>query len=140
MSEPWPTPVLYIPQDVHVMMSCRADGNSPPFWSIDLANDSSPVQLQFGSRQEQLNSFGFYEVPQIEISGIPLILRLLINETARNNGTVIFCSRDKMELHTTLSVFGKIGHHSHIDVAIIITFYRTCAIDVKGFGYKDRWY
>ena len=111
-------PVLYVPQDAHVMMNCTADGNSPPFWSIDLANDSLIVQLQFGSREEQLNSYGFYEVPQIEILGMPLILRLLINETSRNNGTVIFCSRDKVELRTTLSVFGKISHHSYIDIEV----------------------
>ena len=125
VSEPWPMPILYVPQDAHVMMNCTADGNSPPFWSINLANDSSTLPHQFGTRQEQLNSYGFYEVPKIEISGMPLILRLLINETAKNNGTVIFCSRDKMELSTTLSIFGKISHHSHIDIYIIITSYRT---------------
>ena len=107
VSEPWPMPVLFVPQDAYVLMNCTADGNSVPVWSIDLANDSSSAQLQFGSREEQLNSYGFYEV---EISPMLHILGLLINETTGNNGTVIFCSRDKMELRTTLSVFGKLSH------------------------------
>ena len=104
VSEPWPVPVLFVPQDAYVLMNCSSDSSSPPIWSIDLANDSSSVQLQFATRKDQLNSRGFYN---IETPGMPLISTLLINETANNNGTVIFCTGEEA-LHITFSVFGKI--------------------------------
>ncbi len=99
-------PVLFVPQNAHVLMNCIADSTSsspPPVWSIDLANDSSSVQHQFATRMGLLNSRGFYE---IEIPGMPLISTLLMNETANNNGTGIFCTREEA-LHITLSVFSK---------------------------------
>lgn len=99
MSEPWPEP-LFIPQDACILMNCTTDS---PIWSIDLANDSTSLQLQFGSKMEELNSYGFYE---IETPGTLPTLRLLINETTRNNGTVIYCGR---VLSTTFSVFGKLN-------------------------------
>ena len=96
-------PVLFVPQDAYVLINCSSDSSSPPIWSIDLANDSSSVQLQFATRKDQLNSRGFYN---IEIPGIPLTSTLLINETANNNGTVIFCTREEA-LHIIFSVLGK---------------------------------
>ena len=92
VSEPWPVPALFVPSDAYVLMNCSSDSSSPPVWLIDLANDFSPVQLQFATRKDQLNSRGFYK---IEIPGMPLTSTLLINETANNNGTVIFCTREE---------------------------------------------
>ena len=102
---------LLVPQDAYVLMNCTAGSHLSPVWSIDLANDSSSVQFQFGSRMELLNSHGFYELPKIEMSGTVIILRLLVNETTRNNETVIYCSHNSAP-YTTLSVFGKFSYHS----------------------------
>ena len=104
VSDPWPQPYLFIPHDATVQINCIVDSarNSLPFWTVDLANDLIPVQYQFYNNQEQLNAHGVYELPQIEI---PPTLRLLINDTAMNNQTRIFCNHKTSSL--TLFVFRK---------------------------------
>ena len=97
--EPWPMPYLFVPQTSAVLINCTANF---PVWSIDLVNDSSTVQDQFNSRSAKLNAHGLYELPQIETPGMPPTLRLLINDTARNNQTDIYCSNDGNTFTTTL--------------------------------------
>ena len=83
-------------------MTCRADRNSPTiFWSIDLAIDTSTVQYQFPNGATTLNNAGVYELPREKNA---ITLGLLINDTAKNNGTVIHCNRGLM---STLLVLGK---------------------------------
>ena len=99
--EPWPTR-LFVPIGSHVEINCTAGG--VPFWAIDLATDSSSIQLQFSTRHKRLNDYGVYELPRIEI---PLTLRLLINKTAINNQTEIVCDRGAQSITTVLYVFGE---------------------------------
>ena len=102
VDDPWPTPFLLVPQGSSVRMTCRADRNSPTiFWSIDLAIDTSTVQYQFPNGATTLNNAGVYELPREKNA---TTLGLLINDTAKNNGTVIHCNRGLM---STLLVLGK---------------------------------
>ena len=80
-----------------------------PFWSIDLANDMKDFSLQFtGGQKEQLNAHGVYELPQTDRPGMPPTLRLLINDTARNNQTIIQCDQGATSTSsTTLFVLSK---------------------------------
>ena len=106
--EPWPSPILLVPQTTStVQFNCTISDS--PLWSINLANDSSKLQDQFSSRGTKLNAHGLYELPQIETPGMPPTLRLLINNTAWNNQTVIYCSGEQShDFKTTLFVFGTL--------------------------------
>ena len=94
---------VHVPQDSTVVITCTtANSSFSPFWTVDLANDSS-TQLQFSSKSDELNAHGVYELPQMEIPETNLItLRLLINNTAVNNQTVIHCDRGSDSIQTTL--------------------------------------
>ena len=96
---PWPVPYFFVSQSSTVQIICKTDSMNP-FWSINLANDSlRTTSLQFSTRGEQLNEHGLYE---LETPGMPTVLTLLINDTARNNQTVIDCSGDRTSFETTL--------------------------------------
>ena len=103
VSEPWPMPYLFVPQNSTVTIHCPTDSGTP-YWSIDLANDSTDTQYQFSTRQEVLNAHGVY---QIETPGVPPTLRLLINDTAVNNQTVIYCLGGAVSHITTLFNIGR---------------------------------
>ena len=102
--EPWPAQQLFVPQNATVELHCTAlNAEGRPFWSADLAGDSSSVQFRAGDRQ--FNDNGLYELPA---EGTPPTLRLFINDTTRNNQTVVYCHRgDSMELSSTLFVYGE---------------------------------
>ena len=102
----WPIRV-FVPLNSSVQMNCTT-GSATPFWSINLAEDAVPTPLQFATRGTELNAHGLYELPQIETPGMPPTLRLLINDTARNNQTDIYCSNDGNTFTTTLFVFGML--------------------------------
>ena len=109
---PWPVPYLFVSQSSTILIICKTDSMNP-FWSINLANDSLRMtSLQFSSRGEQLNEHGLYE---LETPGMPTVLTLLINDTARNNQTVIDCSGDRTSFETTLFVLGM----SHTLVSLL---------------------
>ena len=111
---PWPVPYFFVSQSSTVQIICKTDSMNP-FWSINLANDSlRTTSLQFSTRGEQLNEHGLYE---LETPGMPTVLTLLINDTARNNQTVIDCSGDRTSFETTLFVLGM----SH---TIVIVYYK----------------
>ena len=95
--EPWPTPNLFVPRNSTVHINCTPS-ESFVFWSVELADDT---RTQYQSINPQFNANGFYELPEV---GMPTTLRLLINDTSRNNGTRIICSTSK----TTLLIFGKV--------------------------------
>ena len=110
VDDPWPTPLL-VPQRSSVRMRCKADSNSlTKFWSIDLASDyPSSVQFQFGTRgtTERLNADSVFELPEMMMSGNITTLGLLINDTVKNNGTVIHCNRGTLSSMSTLLVYSK---------------------------------
>ena len=109
VDEPWPVPHLFIPRESTVKINCTAgDRSYRPFWLIDLANDTKSFSLQF-NQEEQLNAHGVYQLPKIETPGMPPTLRLLINDTLRNNQTKIQCDQSATtpESTTVLFVLGK---------------------------------
>ena len=105
LSEPGPN-YIFIPRESAVIINCIADGEKP-FWSIELANDSTSTQHQFSTRQSILNAHGVYELPQIETPGMPPSLRLLINDTEVNNQTEIHCTGETTSISSTLFIIGK---------------------------------
>ena len=98
---------IFVPRISTIEILCTPkEANYNSFWLIDLANDSKDSTLQFSSidQTEQLNSHGVYQIEP----GIPPTLRLLINDTARNNQTVIHCDQGAAAASsTTLFVLGK---------------------------------
>ena len=65
------------------------------------------THLQFNTRQRQLNDFGVYELQPIETPGTHT-LRLLVNDIARNNGTMVFCVGVNSESYqTTIMMYGE---------------------------------
>ena len=110
VDEPWPVPHILAPRGSTVEIRCTAgERNYTPFWLIDLANDVKTFPLQFINQEEQLNAHSVYQLPQIETPGMPPTLRLLINDTVRNNQTRIQCDRSETsESTTTLFVVGKV--------------------------------
>ena len=100
-------PQLLIPIGSNVEINCRAavGAADPPFWAINLPNDSSTTPIQFSNRKGRLNAHGVYQLPPIET---PLTLRLLINDTAINNQTQINCDTGTETITTILYVFGEL--------------------------------
>ena len=80
-------------------MNCTSEHS--PFWAIDLPDEDT---TQYRSSEVEFNANGFYELPAIETPGMLTVLRLLINDTSRNNQTDITCSRT---MDTILIVFRK---------------------------------
>ena len=106
VSEPWPRPYLFVPQNSKTFMNCISRSTSSedsPFWAIDLPDEDA---AQYRSSDREFNANGFYELPVIEAPGMPTVLRLLINDTSRNNQTEIICSRRNLD--TTLITFGEL--------------------------------
>ena len=89
VSEPWPTPYLVVPQNSTIFMNCTTNVDDP-FWTIDLPDEDN---TQYRSIDRVFNANGFYELPAVETPEMPTVLRLLINDTSRNNQTRIICSR-----------------------------------------------
>jgi hypothetical protein len=122
VEEPWPVPHLFVPRESTVEIYCTAGERSySPSWLIDLANDTKSSSLQFSNlnQKEQLNAHSVYQLPQIETPGKPPTLRLVINDTVRNNQTEIQCDRSKTSISTTtLFVLGKAS--LTIDLSIIL--------------------
>ena len=108
VDEPWLMPYLYVPQNSTVFMNCTANvsSTSTPIWSIGPANSSDSSQLQFINRHDELNDLGFYNLTSITTSDM-ITLRLMINDTTRNNQTKIFCDFGMESYNTTLFVYGK---------------------------------
>jgi hypothetical protein len=78
--------------------------------------------LTVANHEEQLNAHSVYQLPRIETPGMPLTLRLLINDTVRNNQTEIQCDRSEISVSTTTPfVLAKVLALSGIDLPVILT-------------------
>lgn len=88
------------------MINCATNSRSP-FWAVNLADDGVMADLQFTNRGEQLNQNGLFQVETPEMPATDL--RLLINDTEKNNQTSIKCVGDSgsESFYTTLFVYGK---------------------------------
>ena len=105
---------LPVPLVSTVLLSCTLPTPSDPLWSVDLSSDSSPVRLQFNTRSARLNAHGLYELPSVTDHQTGMTtLRLLINNTAINNQTLIDCAGGFEESFlTTLFVLGMMCIHT----------------------------
>ena len=112
VDEPWPVPHVFAPRESTVEIRCTAGERSyTPSWLIDLANDTKMFSLHFNNlnQKEQLNAHSVYQLPPIVTPGMPPTLRLLINDTIRNNQTRIQCDKSATSVSTTtLFVVGKV--------------------------------
>jgi hypothetical protein len=104
---------VLVPLASTVALNCTLVSSSDPLWSVDLAGDSSPVRFQFNTHSAKLNAHGLYELPSVTDHGTGMItLRLLINNTAVNNQTLINCAGGPNESFlTTVFVFGTYAVH-----------------------------
>ena len=102
--EPWPTPSLLVPlKSSTVEIHCTSEQTlSPTAWAIDLGNDSSGFQYRTEIEADR-HTLADYGIFKLETAGKPPSLRLLINDTARNNQTKILCGSI---LSTTMLLFG----------------------------------
>ena len=91
-------------QNSEVEINCTTD-SMKPFWSVDLANDSVKTTLQFGTRKEELNNHGLFDISSLEI---PALLKLFINDTLRNNQTALQCTGQQEVYQTILFVYGML--------------------------------
>jgi hypothetical protein len=83
-------------------MNCTAlEEMRSPIWAIDIASDDLTFPIQFTSHGEDLNAHGLFQIEE------PTTVRLLINNTAVNNQTVINCDRRGALATTTLFVFSR---------------------------------
>ena len=81
----------FIPEGSRAVINCTANSNQSPAWAIQLPGRSLPLQFLIEASMTTLNNRGFYEIlPELD-SGVRRILRLLINSTLSNNGTVVGC-------------------------------------------------
>ena len=108
VSEPWPAPPLLVPRDSTIEMSCTSlDQTSPPIWSIDIASHGIVFPYQFGTPAADavLHNSGLFKIVE---PGTPTAERLLINNTAVNNQTMISCNRHQGQpAITTLFVYSR---------------------------------
>ena len=104
-STAWPSQLI-VPPNSTVEIYCRLEGADEPFWAINLAEDPSAIPLSFFNRRQFLNDFGVFELPSLEAPDMPPTLGLLINDTERNNQTVIVCDGFGVSRETTLFVQG----------------------------------
>lgn len=102
-SSSWPSRVFVPLNSTAVEINCTINGNGETFWAINLAEDTLAFAISFFNLREVLNSYGVFELPDL-----PPIQRLLINDTERNNQTIVICSRADESRQTTLFVYGKL--------------------------------
>ena len=76
-----------------------------PIWSIDIGSDGIMFPYQFGSQDAALHNAGLFRIAE---PATPTTERLLINNTAVNNQTMITCNRHQGAVATTtLFVFSR---------------------------------
>ena len=97
----WPSQLI-VPPNSTVEIYCRLEENTEPVLLIDLAEDTVGL-LPFSSRRELLNEHSVFELPHVT----PPTLGLLVNDTNRNNQTVIVCSGVEESRQTILFIQGR---------------------------------
>ena len=100
----------FIPEGATAEINCTADSSQSPAWTIQLPGQSLPLQFPVGRSRMTLNNRGFYELPELD-SGVTRIIRLLLNNTMNNNGSVIGCidtDSGNTIVQTSLHIYGII--------------------------------
>ena len=106
---PWETNT-YIPQGSSVYINCTAERSQNPAWAILLPGRTTHLQFTFEQSIRTLNDQGIYQLTEIDLRMTVKIIRLLINNTIGNNGTVVRCDdigAGTLIEQTTLIVNGK---------------------------------
>ena len=117
----WPTPNVLIPVNSTVLMNCTTN-LSRPYWSIDIPADDTGARsfVDLGGQEMSLNENGLYNLQKVSIEGGPITLRLLINDTERNNQTVVNCiAENQVILKTTLFIYGM-SINSSVTITVIV--------------------
>ena len=132
VNEPWPEPFIFVPQNSSVLVNCRANSTSAS-WSIKLGSDNpSGTSFSFSGSQVWLNINGVYDLTQTERETI--VLTLLINNTAKNNRTVIRCIHHEYippkTVLSTLYVLGKFNAWRTIRLSLRPSCY-FCVLDLN---------
>ena len=102
----------FIPEGSRAVINCTADSSQSPAWVIQLPGQSLQLQFPVGGSRTTLNNRGFYELPELD-SGVTRIIRLLLNNTMSNNGSVIGCidsNSGNTIAQTSLHIYGKYHH------------------------------
>ena len=115
---------LPVPLASTVLLNCTLPTSSEPLWSIDLSSDSHRGRFQFDTQSTRLKNHGLYELPSVTNHEAGMTtLRLLINNTAINNQTLIDCAGGLGESYSiTLFVFSKLcGMYAlHVQYILLI--------------------
>ena len=103
---PWLTPYLLVPLNSTVLITCITTSDSP-FWLIDLRYDGISVAIPLVTSYEVLNNKGIYEIesPSMPVNEI----QLLINDTEKNNQTLILCvgTAESEQYEATVFLYSK---------------------------------
>ena len=76
--------------------------------------------VDLGGQEMSLNENGLYNLQKVSIEGGPITLRLLINDTERNNQTVVNCiAENQVILKTTLFIYGM-SINSSVTITVIV--------------------
>ena len=104
-------PNMYVPVGAFVRVNCTVNSNQPnPVWLVHLAGTDTAIQFTFSASISLLNSRGFYLLSGLEDNGRVKTTRLLINDTAGENGTTIECidaSTANVYHGTRLYIYGE---------------------------------
>ena len=106
---PWETNT-YIPQGSSVYVNCTAERRENPVWAILLPGRTTQLRFTFEQSNRTLNDQGIYQLMEIDLGMTVKTIRLLINSTIENNGTVVRCDdigAGTLIAQTTLIVYGK---------------------------------
>ena len=87
LTTPWQANT-YIPQNSLIYVTCNSERDQGPHWLILLANKTAAIDFDYLSSAKLLNDRGIYKIEQ----QTNVTLRLLINSTESNNGTMIQCN------------------------------------------------
>ena len=111
----------YVPHNSSLLINCSSDSTTQEaVWSIMLAGSNSIVRFKLGS--VPLNRRGLYKLSNIT-TGDRNIIRLLVNSTEENNGTVVQCVDIKTAniiSVTTIMVYGNLNLSYLVLVIIFI--------------------
>ena len=109
VARPWETNT-YIPQGSSVYVNCTAERRENPAWTIQLPGRTSRLQFTFEASITTLNNQSFYQLTEVDLGMTVKTIRVLMNSTMGNNGTVIRCEdvgTGTSIAETTLIVYGK---------------------------------
>ena len=124
-----------MPHNSSLLMNCTLDSiTQKAAWAIVLSGLTDPSPVQFERSLVLLNNRSFYNLPDIT-SGDQKIIRLLVNATEGNNGTVVQCidtETASIISMTTIMIFGKVISIAIINFKILFSLLDPIPVDFDG--------